>query len=74
MNVLEGNEPKLNRELLIKLDVTFLLFVVKENLKKLKIYNKSDLKELLYNVEIQQNKVPQELENAINVMIVLQKL
>lgn len=56
------------------MDVSFLLFVIKENLKLLKIYTKNDLKELLYNVEIQQKMVPPQLENAINVMIVLQKL
>lgn len=72
--MLEGNEAKLNKELLIKLDVRFLLFVIKENLKILSIYKKSDLKELLYNVGVQQKMVPSALENAINVMIVLQKL
>jgi len=47
--------------MLVKLDVSFLLFVIKENLKSLKIYTKNDLKHLLYNVEIQQKMVPPQL-------------
>ena len=62
------------RELTIKLDVTFLLGVIERNLKKLKIETVDNFKELLYNENKQEKQVPNEIEIAMNVMIVIEKL
>jgi len=37
LNILEGNRPDLNRSFLVKLDIKFLLKVLKENFKFLGI-------------------------------------
>jgi uncharacterized protein with PQ loop repeat len=74
LNILEGNSNDLNRAFLIKLEVKFLLRVIKENFHRLKIETLADLKRFFEDKSVQTKQVPTDIANAINVMIVLLKL
>lgn len=74
LNILEGNNPDLNKSFLNKLDVTFLLRLIEKYFHLLDINTEEQLRSLLYDREKQQIHVPVHLENAINVMVVLLKL
>lgn len=74
LNILEGNNVQLQKAFLNKLDVMFLLRIIKKNFEILQIKTVQDLKRLLHDKDIQEKLVPTHLENAINVMIVLLKL
>lgn len=49
LNILEGNNPELNKAFLNKLDVQFLLKIIEKNLELLSIQNEEDLRQLLYD-------------------------
>ena len=54
--------------------MTFLLNIIQTNFEILGIKEKKDLYSLLYDLGKQTVKVPVAMENAMNVMIVLEKL
>ena len=74
LNILEGNSPELNKAFLTKLEVKFLLKVIKENFLRLEIKKLEDLKKFFEDKSIITKHVPTDIENAVNVMIVLLKL
>ena len=53
MNILEGNHSDMYRELMLKLDVAFLLGIIERNLKAKQIMKVEDFKKYLYDEDKQ---------------------